>query len=247
MNHRSITWGLVLVLAATLVHGAEARGQEGLKVYISADMEGITGVVTGEQLGPSGFEKEVALKLVPHRLTRDDSNSRALINEARIGGQLRHPNIVEVYELDQAEDTFFVAMELVRGKTLGELLGRCRETGAMLPRCVVLEIAMQIASGLNYAHTFRTTKGQRASLVHRDLKPQNIMIDAKNTVKIMDFGAFVQILPGTDGLVHISQLANRRVTKVTDIVREGEKLKVKVLEIGRDGKIRLSHKAVLNE
>ena len=66
-------------------------------------------------------------------------------------------------------------------------------------------------------------------------------------VKITDFGAFVQILPGTDGLVHISQLANHRVTKVTDIVREGEKLKVKVLEIGRDGKIRLSHKAVLEQ
>ena len=66
-------------------------------------------------------------------------------------------------------------------------------------------------------------------------------------VKITDFGAFVQILPGSDGLVHISQLANRRVTKVSDIVREGDKLKVKVLEIGRDGKIRLSHKAVLEE
>jgi polyribonucleotide nucleotidyltransferase len=64
-------------------------------------------------------------------------------------------------------------------------------------------------------------------------------------VKTTDFGAFVQILPGTDGLVHISQLANRRVTKVTDVVREGDKIKVKVLEIGRDGKIRLSHKAVL--
>jgi polyribonucleotide nucleotidyltransferase len=65
--------------------------------------------------------------------------------------------------------------------------------------------------------------------------------------KVMDFGAFVQILPGTDGLVHISQLANRRVTKVTDIVKEGDKIKVKVLEISRDGKIRLSHKAVLEE
>jgi polyribonucleotide nucleotidyltransferase len=63
-------------------------------------------------------------------------------------------------------------------------------------------------------------------------------------VKITDFGAFVQILPGTDGLVHISQLANYRVKKVTDIVKEGDTLKVKVLEIGRDGKIRLSHKAV---
>jgi len=66
-------------------------------------------------------------------------------------------------------------------------------------------------------------------------------------VKITDFGAFVQIMPGTDGLVHISQLANHRVTKVTDIVKEGDKIKVKVLEISRDGKIRLSHKAVLEE
>jgi polyribonucleotide nucleotidyltransferase len=66
-------------------------------------------------------------------------------------------------------------------------------------------------------------------------------------VKIMDFGAFVEILPGTDGLVHISQLANHHVKKVTDIVKEGEKLKVKVLEVSRDGKIRLSRKAVLAE
>jgi polyribonucleotide nucleotidyltransferase len=66
-------------------------------------------------------------------------------------------------------------------------------------------------------------------------------------VKITDFGAFVQILPGTDGLVHISQLANRRITKVSDVVKEGETLKVKVLEISRDGKIRLSHKATLEE
>jgi polyribonucleotide nucleotidyltransferase len=66
-------------------------------------------------------------------------------------------------------------------------------------------------------------------------------------VKIMDFGAFVQIMPGTDGLVHISQLAHHRVTKVSDIVKEGDTIKVKVLEISRDGKIRLSHKAVLEE
>ena len=63
-------------------------------------------------------------------------------------------------------------------------------------------------------------------------------------VKIMDFGAFVQIMPGTDGLCHISQLAKQRVAKVTDIVKEGDPLKVKVLEISH-GKIRLSHKAVL--
>jgi polyribonucleotide nucleotidyltransferase len=65
--------------------------------------------------------------------------------------------------------------------------------------------------------------------------------------KIMDFGAFVEILPGTDGLVHISQLDTRRVRKVTDIVREGDEVLVKVLGIDRQGKISLSRKAALGE
>ncbi len=79
------------------------------------------------------------------------------------------------------------------------------------------------------------------------MEPEVGEIYEGTVVKIMDFGAFVQIMPGTDGLVHISQLANRRVNKVSDIVKEGDRIKVKVLEINRDGKIRLSHKAVLEE
>lgn len=79
------------------------------------------------------------------------------------------------------------------------------------------------------------------------MEPEVGRIYEGTVVKVMDFGAFVQISPGTDGLVHISQLSTRRVTKVTDVVKEGDTLKVKVLEISRDGKIRLSHKAVLEE
>jgi polyribonucleotide nucleotidyltransferase len=63
--------------------------------------------------------------------------------------------------------------------------------------------------------------------------------------KIMDFGAFVEIFPGTDGLVHISQLDSKRVNRVTDVLKEGDQVMVKVLEVDRDGKIRLSRKAVL--
>ncbi len=70
----------------------------------------------------------------------------------------------------------------------------------------------------------------------------------KGTVrKIVEFGAFVEILPGTDGLVHISQLAPGRVNKVTDILKEGDEVMVKVLEIDRQGKIRLSRKEALQE
>jgi len=66
-------------------------------------------------------------------------------------------------------------------------------------------------------------------------------------VKIMDFGAFVEIFPGTDGLIHISQLAEERVNKVTDVLKEGDEVLVKVLEVGSDGRIRLSRKAALGE
>ncbi|MCP3898356.1 MAG: polyribonucleotide nucleotidyltransferase [Desulfobacteraceae bacterium] len=66
-------------------------------------------------------------------------------------------------------------------------------------------------------------------------------------VKIADFGAFVNIKTGTDGLVHISELAHKRVNKVTDVVKEGDILKVKVLAVSRDGKIKLSHKALLDK
>ena len=66
-------------------------------------------------------------------------------------------------------------------------------------------------------------------------------------VKIMDFGAFVEIFPGTDGLVHISQLARERVEKVTDVLKEGDEVLVKVLEVDNNGKIRLSRKAALGE
>ena len=63
--------------------------------------------------------------------------------------------------------------------------------------------------------------------------------------KIVDFGAFVEILPGTEGLVHISQLSRERVKSVTDVLHEGEEVMVKVLEIDKQGKIRLSRKDAL--
>jgi polyribonucleotide nucleotidyltransferase len=65
--------------------------------------------------------------------------------------------------------------------------------------------------------------------------------------KIMDFGAFVEIFPGTDGLLHISQISEKRLEKVTDELKEGDEVLVKVLEIDRQGKIRLSRKEAMRE
>ncbi len=79
------------------------------------------------------------------------------------------------------------------------------------------------------------------------LDPEIGAIYQGTVVKIMDFGAFVNIKSGTDGLVHISELANYRVKKVTDVVKEGDVIRVKVLDITRDGKIKLSYKAAQEE
>ncbi len=79
------------------------------------------------------------------------------------------------------------------------------------------------------------------------IEPEVGQIYEGTVVKITDFGAFVQILPGTDGLLHISELSKHRVKKVTDVVKEGESIQVKVLEIRKDGKISLSHKALIEE
>ena len=104
-------------------------------------------------------------------------------------------------------------------------------------------------SGLVKIAAYSKEEGDAAIKMVEDLtqEPEVGAVYDGKVVKITDFGAFVQILPGSDGLVHISQLANRRITKVSDVVREGDPLKVKVLEISRDGKIRLSHKAILEE
>ena len=104
-------------------------------------------------------------------------------------------------------------------------------------------------SGLVKVAAFSKEEGDAAIKMIEELirEPEVGAIYEGKVVKITDFGAFVQIMPGTDGLVHISQLANHRVTKVSDIVKEGDQLRVKVLEISRDGKIRLSHKVLLDE
>ncbi len=102
-------------------------------------------------------------------------------------------------------------------------------------------------SGAVKIAAFSQEEGERAKKMIKDIvvEPEVGEIYEGKVVRITDFGAFVEITPGTDGLVHISQLANHRVKSVSDVVKEGDQLKVKVLEISRDGKIRLSHKAVM--
>lgn len=119
--------------------------------------------------------REVALKVLPTGSTTDRRRLHRFDREAQILSQLNHPNIVTIYEIGETNAGAHIAMELVEGQRLRELLGR-----RPLPPTRLLEIACQVASGLAAAHA--------AGIVHRDLKPENVIVSGSGVVKILDFG-----------------------------------------------------------
>ena len=137
--------------------------------------------------GPGGFRKQVAVKQMRPHVGQDERMVRFLINEARLGGHLRHPNVVEVYEFGQVDDTHYLAIEYVDGPTLAQVMERSARQGGMPPR-LAASIAMQICLGLQYAHTAADDQGQPMKLVHRDLKPSNVLMRLDGVVKLADFG-----------------------------------------------------------
>jgi polyribonucleotide nucleotidyltransferase len=124
--------------------------------------------------------------------------------------------------------------------------------GGKVIRAIQLETDTRIDindSGLVKILGVNEESGEKALNIIREIvREAEVGAIYEGTVrKIMDFGAFVEIFPGTDGVVHISQLDSRRVNRVSDILREGDKVMVKVLEVDRDGKIRLSRKAAMED
>ncbi len=130
------------------------------------------------------LNREVALKVLPPELVSDPDRKRRFVQEAQAAAALKHPNIAVVYEIDEVDGVDFIAMELIEGEKLSDLMDRGR-----LPAERAITIATEVAKGLTKAHS----KG----IVHRDLKPPNIMITDDGHTKIIDFGLakLVELLP----------------------------------------------------
>jgi ligand-binding sensor domain-containing protein/serine/threonine protein kinase len=150
---------------------------------------GMARVYRAVREGPMGFRKELAVKRIRTDLTRDDQELiRSLVREARLGGQLRHPNVVDTYEFGSVQDQYYLAMEFVDGLTLSALLDGAAQRNARLPAAVVLDLMVQVCEGLAYAHDATSPEGEPLHLVHRDLKPSNLIVSTAGQVKVMDFG-----------------------------------------------------------
>jgi eukaryotic-like serine/threonine-protein kinase len=120
--------------------------------------------------------RRVAIKILNGRHANDAQFIERFRREAKNAAALNHPNIVSIYDRGEAEDTYYIAMEYLDGRTLKELIvGR----GAA-PVNVAIEYARQILSALRFAH--------RHGIVHRDIKPHNVLVDSDGRVKVTDFG-----------------------------------------------------------
>lgn len=122
------------------------------------------------------LERPVALKTMSSRVAEDGELVARFYREARSAGKLRHPNIVIIYEIDQTDGTHFIAMEFLEGETLEQIIAARKD----LPVVKKLDIIIQACRGLHYAH--------QHGIVHRDVKPGNIMVLEDGLVKIVDFG-----------------------------------------------------------
>jgi Tol biopolymer transport system component/serine/threonine protein kinase len=151
------------------------------------------------------LERDVALKILLPDLVKNEARKRRFIQEAKLASALKHPNIAVIYEIDDAADETFIAMELIEGSKLSDLLASERPS---ISRATAM--AVEILEGLSSAHE----KG----IVHRDLKPANLMVTEDGHIKIIDFGLakLVERVPSVNDADSDAQ------TKVKGDTQEGQ-------------------------
>ncbi|MEY4754070.1 MAG: hypothetical protein RJA44_1745 [Pseudomonadota bacterium] len=167
--------------------------------YQIVDKLGRGGMATVYRAYDPKIERSVAIKFLHAALSEDEEHSMRFLREARAAGNLSHPNIVTVYDVGEINGRPYMAMELLDGVPLSDLMVK----GQLLPLKDVLEIGIQLAQALDYAHS--------RGVVHRDIKPGNIMrLRNSNTVKVTDFGiAHVKSSASSTGSGH---------TRVGDVI-----------------------------
>jgi serine/threonine protein kinase len=139
------------------------------------------------QRGPAGFEKLVVVKLVHANLASQKDFVEMLLDEARVAALVKHPNVVDIYDLGEADGRYFIAMEYLEGEPLLAVLRAGRE-GKRLDILSTARLISDTAEGLDAAHELRTMAGDPLELVHHDVSLGNIVVLYNGQVKLVDFG-----------------------------------------------------------
>lgn len=149
------------------------------------------------QKSVAGFEKLLVIKRILPSMNQDRAFIEMLLHEARIAATLSHPNIVQIFDVGQADGQYFIAMEHVHGEDLRSIVRQMKKKGVLeFPLEHALAIVLGMCAGLAYAHDKRDLDGTHLGIVHRDISPQNIVVTFTGDVKIVDFGIAKSDAPG---------------------------------------------------
>ncbi len=149
---------------------------------------GMAEVFLARSFGLAGFEKRCVVKRLRPELADDPRFVQMFINEAKLGVNLNHPNIVQVYELGRVGSAHYMAMEHLHGRDLTRILRRLRAMAEHVAPPVAVTILAEVCRGLAYAHARTTDDGTPLGLVHRDVSPHNVLVTFAGEVKLVDFG-----------------------------------------------------------
>ncbi|MGZ3425739.1 MAG: serine/threonine-protein kinase, partial [Polyangia bacterium] len=138
--------------------------------------------------GIDGVVQRVALKRLRTDHADDPYFVRMFLDEARILARLSHPNIVRLLDAGRAGGELYLAMELVDGATLQQIFRAANARGEHVSEAVAAEVGVQLCEALEYAHELIGDDGRALELVHRDISPQNVLVDRHGNVKLSDFG-----------------------------------------------------------
>lgn len=153
-----------------MLHSGTKLGRYDIRSRLGAGGMGEVYLARDTRLG-----RDVALKILPDAVAADLDRMRRFEQEARAASALNHPNILTIYDIDRHDSTSFIATEFIEGSTLRE-----RMRAQPMPLAEVLDVAIQIAGALAAAHA--------SHIVHRDIKPDNIILRSDGIVKVLDFG-----------------------------------------------------------
>lgn len=149
---------------------------------------GMGEVFVARRTGAGDFEKRVALKLLLPHLASSPKLVQDFHAEARLAARMHHPNIVEIFDVGEADGRPFIAMQLVDGVTLSRLMREVYKRGDRLPLPIARLIGTGLCEALSYAHALADGQGRPLRVVHRDVTPGNVLVSRNGAVLLTDFG-----------------------------------------------------------
>lgn len=158
------------------------------KLLYKLDAGGMAEIFRAKAISVSGIEKEVAIKRIMPGLSKRPKFIKMFLDEAKLSMDLSHANIVQVFDVGRAQDTYFIVMEFVDGYNLRRIMQKVTELGTRIPTNIACFIAGETLKALAYAHEKKDADGRPLRIVHRDISPPNILVSKAGEVKLTDFG-----------------------------------------------------------